>query len=77
MVVCIDPFGAPEFLVDDVAFRQMIGTEFLRFGYFARDGDERILRVKIIFPLERLFDAQRETLAFLRHGATRIRIGVM
>jgi hypothetical protein len=30
----LDPFGCPEFLVDDIAFRQMVGTELVRFGYF-------------------------------------------
>lgn len=77
MAFYIDPFGAPEFLVDDVAFRQMIGTEFVRFGFFSRDEEDAILRVKVVFPMARVFDAQRETVAFLRQQVRPKRIGMM
>jgi hypothetical protein len=67
----LDPFGCPEFLVEDIAFRQMVGTEMVRFGYVSSDGDDRILKVKLVFPLVRLFDAQRDTLQFLRQPMRR------
>jgi CYTH domain-containing protein len=72
----LDPFGCPEFLVDDFAFRQMVGTELIRFGFYSNEGEERILRVKIVFPLERLFAAQQQTLQFLRQPQ-RPRLAVM
>lgn len=65
MASYIDPFGATDHLVDDVAFRQMVGTDFVRFGYYTLEEGERILRVKLIFPLHRLIEAQNETRAFV------------
>lgn len=65
MVAYIDPFGAPEFLVDDVAFRMMVGNDFLRFGYYTQEQDEKILRVKIVFPVRRLVPSQAETRLFV------------
>jgi hypothetical protein len=37
----------------------------------SNEGDDRILKVKIVFPLERLFAAQRDTLQFLRQPSVR------
>lgn len=76
-MTCIDPFGAAEYLVDDIGFRQMVGTELIRLGFFSREGNEQILRVKLVFPLTRLFEAQSETLAFLRHQDRRQRVAMM
>lgn len=50
-VAYIDPFGAPEFIVDGVAYREMLGTEFVRSSFFARDRGELILRVKLVMPV--------------------------
>lgn len=65
MVTYIDPFGAPEFLVDDVAFRVMVGNDFLRFGYYTQDEDVKILRVKIVFPVRHLISSQEATRMFV------------
>lgn len=65
MVSYIDPFGCPDFLVDDVAFRSMVGTDYVRFGYYTKEQDENILRVKLVFPLRRLIEAQDETRMFI------------
>jgi hypothetical protein len=61
----IDPFGAQDYLVDDVAFRSMVGTDFVRFGYYTLEEGEKILRVKLVFPVRRLIEAQDETRAFV------------
>jgi hypothetical protein len=61
----IDPFGCPEFLVDNVAYRSMVGTDHLRFGFYTQEQDERILRVKLVFPVRYVFEAQAETRLFL------------
>lgn len=47
----IDPFGAPEYLVDGHAFRCMVGTELIRFGFFVAEEGHRILRVKLVIPV--------------------------
>lgn len=65
MAAYIDPFGAQDFLVDDVAFRTMVGTDFVRFGYYTLEEGERILRVKLVFPIRRLIEAQDETREFV------------
>lgn len=65
MVAYTDPFGAPEFLVDDVAFRNMVGNDYVRFGYYSKEQDETILRVRLIFPVRRLIEAQDETRMFV------------
>lgn len=65
MARCVDPFGASEYLVDDVAFRTMVGTDYVRFGFYSADEGENILRVKLVFPIARLFAAQEETRMFL------------
>lgn len=65
MVSYCDPFGAPEFLVDDVAFRTMVGTDYVRFGYYTQEPGEKILRMKLVFPVHRLIGAQDETRLFV------------
>lgn len=65
MAACIDPFGAPEYLVDDIAFRTMVGTDYVRIGFYTQEPGEQILRVKIVFPVCRLFDAQADTRLFV------------
>lgn len=71
MACYIDPFGAADHLVDDVAFRQMVGTDFVRFGYYTLEEGERILRVKLVFPVRRLIEAQDETRLFLMQQRSR------
>jgi len=58
MAAYIDPFGAQDYLVDDVAFRSMVGTDFVRFGYYTLEEGEKILRVKLVFPVRRLIFAR-------------------
>ena len=65
MAAYIDPFGAQDYLVDDVAFRSMVGTDFVRFGYYTLEEGEKILRVKLVFPVRRLIEAQDETRLFV------------
>ena len=65
LVSYIDPYGAADHLVDDVAFRMMVGTDFVRFGYYTQEEDVKILRVKLVFPLHRLIEAQDETREFI------------
>jgi hypothetical protein len=48
MASFIDPFGAPEILVDGVAYREWVGSEFIRFGMFACEHGEHILRLKLV-----------------------------
>lgn len=71
----LDPFGAPEFLVDDVAFRTMVGTDYIRFGYYTQEQDEKILRVKIVFPVRHLISSQDATRMYvmLHHGCLHTR----
>lgn len=70
----IDPFGAPEYLVDDVSFRQLIGTEFLRFGYHTVEDDGLILRVRLVFPIVKLLTMQADTQAFIAKQAKGVRL---
>lgn len=65
MAAYIDAFCAPEFLVDDVAFRSMVGVDYVRFGFCTEEPDGRILRVKLVFPVCRLIEAQTETRVFV------------
>lgn len=65
LVSYIDPFGCPDFLVDDVAFRSMVGSDYVRFGYYTQERNSRVLRVKLVFPLRRLIEAQDETRQFI------------
>ena len=68
----VDPFGAPEYLVDDVSFRQMVGTEFLRFGYHTVENEGLILRVRLVFPIAKLITMQADTQAFIRSQYRRV-----
>lgn len=76
LVSYVDPFGCPDFLVDDVAFRSMVGSDYVRFGYYTHEQGENILRVKLVFPLHRLIEAQDETRTFVsgeqRRGRQRL-----
>jgi hypothetical protein len=45
--------------------RAMVGTDYLRFGFYTQEQDERILRVKLVFPICHLFEAQAETRLFV------------
>lgn len=65
LVSYVDPYGAAEYLVDDVAFRSMVGTDYVRFGYYTQEQDEKILRVRLVFPVHRLIEAQEETRVFV------------
>lgn len=61
----LDPFCAPEFLIDDIAFRTMVGTDYVRLGFCTEEQSERILRVKLVFPVHRLIEAQSATRMFV------------
>lgn len=60
-----DPFGAPEFLVDGVVYREMVGSEMVRFGFFNYENGGRILRVRIVLPVRQLVTEQQITSRFL------------
>lgn len=60
-----DPFGAPEFLIDGVAYREMVGSEMLRLGCYSNEQGERILRVKLVVPCVRVMMEQNATWRFL------------
>lgn len=47
---CIDPYGAPEILVEGVAYREMIGTDLVRSAFYAKEQGEHIIRVKLVIP---------------------------
>jgi hypothetical protein len=68
---CIDPFGAPEFLVDGVAYRIMVGTEMIRFAFHSEEEEGRILRLKLVFPVAQLFETQNETRLFVARNECR------
>jgi hypothetical protein len=61
----VDAFGAPEYLVDDIAFRSMVGGDYVRMGFYTQEPGEKILRVKIVFPVCRLYEAQTGTQRFV------------
>lgn len=76
----VDAYGAPEFLVDDVAFRTMVGNDYVRFGYYTQEPGEKILRMKLVFPVRRLIEAQDETRQFValqrRCHVDRVGVGI-
>jgi hypothetical protein len=47
----IDPFDAPEFRVSGVAWREMVSTDTVRSVFFVREGNEGILKVKLLIPI--------------------------
>jgi hypothetical protein len=67
----IDPFGAPEILVDGVAYREWVGSDMIRFGMFARDHGETILRLKLVIPAVVCSLEQRETAAMMKRAPRR------
>lgn len=64
----LDPFGAPEFFVNGVASREMIGADILRVVYFATEDGERIVKVKLLWPVAALLGHHVETATFLHAG---------
>ena len=63
----LDPFGATEYLVEGVAYREMIGPDLIRFGFFVTDGGERVLRVRLVIPVKQLVLENDTTRQFLAH----------
>jgi hypothetical protein len=61
-----DPFGAAEYFVDGVAFREVVCPNLLRVAFFAREGNERIIRVKLLVTPDTAMQEQARTCAFLR-----------
>lgn len=59
-----DPFGAPEFLITGVK-REMICTELLRMCCYANEGGEKILRVKLLMPMQMLILERQKLAAFM------------
>lgn len=61
----IDPFGAPEFLVEAVAYRELVGTEMIKLGWCASEAGECILRFRAIIPVTAILREHEMTRAFL------------
>jgi hypothetical protein len=61
----LDPFGAPEFLVDDIAYRVMVGSELIRMAFHQEENGESIIRLKLVFPIAKLMGAQEGTRMFV------------
>ncbi len=61
----IDPFGAPEFMVEGVAFREFMGTEFIKLGWCAMENGQCLLRFKAIIPVQKIVYEHTMTKAFL------------
>lgn len=51
MSAFIDPFGAPEFFVGGVAYREIVYGDLMRSTFFASDHGEHIIKVKLIIPM--------------------------
>jgi hypothetical protein len=61
----IDPFGAPEILVEGVAYREMVGSDLLRSVFFANERGERIIRLKLLIPVMICTREHRELHSFV------------
>ena len=46
----IDPFGAPEFFCNDLAYIQLAAPGLIRFGLYAFEGDDKVLRARVLLP---------------------------
>lgn len=46
----IDAFGAPEFFCNDLAYIELAAPGVIRFGLYECDGEDRILKVKVLLP---------------------------
>ena len=63
-----DPFGAAEYFIDGVAYREVVCANLLRVAFFSREGNERIIRVKLLVTPEVAMNEQARTCAFLRES---------
>lgn len=63
----IDPFGAPEFFVDGVAYREMVGSDLVRITYFSRDHGDQIVKVKLLVPCAIIASEDVKMRWFLAH----------
>lgn len=65
----IDPFGAAEFVVDGVAYREMVGNEMMRAAFYATEQGENIIRVKLVMMVSALNLEHENANSFLTmHG---------
>ena len=46
----IDAFGAPEFFCNDLAYVQIAAPGVIRFGLYAFEGEDKILKAKVLLP---------------------------
>lgn len=60
-----DPFGAPEFIVEAVAYRELVGTDMMRLAWLANERGERIIRFKAVVPITSLIIEHAKSRAFL------------
>jgi hypothetical protein len=49
-VVVLDPFGSPEFFCNDLAYVQLAAPGVIRFGLYAYEGEDKILKAKVLLP---------------------------
>ncbi len=46
----IDPFGCPDVFCNDLAYVELAAPGVIRFGLYSFEGEEKILRAKILLP---------------------------
>lgn len=60
-----DPFGAPEIFVEGVAYREIVGANLVRMGFFACENGDKIVRLKLLIPAHKLLAEQKLTREFV------------
>ena len=60
----IDAYGAPEFFVNGFDMTK-ITNDCVRYSYWSRDQDERIVRCKILFPVADILRFRVQVAMFL------------
>jgi hypothetical protein len=68
-----DPYGAPEIVVDGVAYREMFSPDVLRAAFFAKEQGELIIKVKILMPVVSLMLAHQSVHDFIEAQGVRLR----
>lgn len=61
----IDPYGAPEFWTDKVAYREIACPGVIRLVFAADEHGENIIKAKILMPIHIIQVEQMRTVAFL------------
>ncbi len=68
----IDPFGAPEYWIDVVS-REIASPGVLRMYFGARDGDENILKLKLLVPMAVMIRERQITDDFVAAHTAQVR----